>query len=567
MVEQAKDNLESDRSSAKLFEVATPELYRQNAFRVLGLPVSATMRDIKRKQAKLKMREKLGINSTTEQGRYLQLKPPPDEGDIAKAMQRLQDPETRLLDELFWFWPHDLSLAEDEGLKLLAENKVNDALALWTKYETEGTSEKVSTHNLAVLYHASALDLEHKVANGSLNEKQMEIYRRCWKGAYKRWERLLYDESFWSRLAARIRMLNDPRLTTGSTHRIQNSLPKALLLINARLALQAAEKGKKQDVQRHIMLMQKSGFDQVLVNEALRDAVSNIRQRIKVICDPAESKANKNPEQADKIARRMLKDVKFLLSIIDQLLPEGDLTRGVVHDEIAIKALQCQTVYVSKTEDWKRFLEGLESILPLASSKTILSRIEDNIEIAKKLIKVKMCFFCERNMGDDSAVIKVAMHGNIQKQHTGYNQIRTTWQHCEIRVPRCSECKSNHAKILRWKIIMGLTGFFIPPLPLVVGGVSVGMSVGQKINGFKANLWKTLMGIFGAIIALLLGILVSFFMPFLLLGGVFLGVYVGRKIGESKVKYEIKPTGNKNKYFLVQERKAQGWSFGSRPVQ
>ena len=533
MVEHVQDNLESDRSSVKLFEAVTPELYRQNAFRVLGLPVGATMRDIKRRQAKLKMRERLGVNSTSDKGGYLPLKPPPDEDDIAKAIQRLQDPETRLLDELFWFWPRELGSSEDDGLKLLAENKVNDALSLWAKYEEHGTTDRVSTHNIAVLYHALALDLEHKATSGSLNERQIEVYRRCWKGAYKRWAKLLYDEGFWSRLAARIRMLNDPRLTTGSAHRIQNSLPKALLLINARLALQAAEKGKKQGVQRHIMLMQKSSFDQVLINEALRDALSNIRQRIKMICAPVESKANENPERADKVARQLLKDAKPLLSIIDQLLPEEDLTRAGAHDEVAVKALQCQSVYVSKTEDWKRFLEQLENILPLAASKNILSRIEENIEIAKKLIKIKMCFFCEQDQGDDNAAIEVAMYGNVMRIPTGWNQIRITWQHTKVKVPRCSECKSYHDMMRNWVIFFGMAGGII--------GVLLGL---------PTIVWDPPCFI-------------------LLLPAAFatIGALVGRAIAHQKVPYEIRLLRDKKEFHLVKELKSQGWEFGERPPQ
>jgi len=528
MVEQIKDNLESDRSSIKLFEVAKPELYRRNAFRVLGLPVGATMRDIKRRQTKLKMREKLGVNSTAEKGGYLPLKPPPDKDDIAKAMQCLQDPETRLLDELSWFWPQDLGSSEDDGLKLLANNKLNDALALWVKCEAQGTSNKVSTHNLAVLYHALALDLEHKARSRPLNEKQMEAYRRCWKGAYKRWAKLLYDEGFWSRLAARIRILNDPRLTTGSAHRIQNSLPKALLLINAKIALQAAENGKKQDVQRHIMLMQKSGFEQVLVNEALRDALSNIRQRIKMICAPAESKANENPEQADKIALQLLKDAKPLLSVVDQLLPAEDLTRSSAHDEVALKALQCQTVYVSKTEDWKGFLEQLENILPLAASKTILSRIEENIEIAKKLIKIKMCFFCEQDQGDDDAAIEVAMYGNVMRIPTGRNQIRITWQHTKVKVLRCSERKSYHDMMGNWS-----------------GGLCVLAGI-IGIAGFWVH-W--LVGLICIIVCACVG------------------AGIGQSIAKSKVPYEIKPESDKKSFHLIKELKSKGWEFGERPPQ
>ena len=42
----------------KLLEIATPQLYRQNAFRALSLPVDVTMRDVKRQKTKLDMMRK-----------------------------------------------------------------------------------------------------------------------------------------------------------------------------------------------------------------------------------------------------------------------------------------------------------------------------------------------------------------------------------------------------------------------------------------------------------------------------------------------------------------------------
>lgn len=528
MVEQSQNNLESDRNSAKLFEIAYPGLYRQNAFRVLELTVDATMSDIKRKQTLLKMKDKLGVNSTIKKAGYLSLDPPPKKEDVTRAMHRLQDPEIRLLDELFWFWPHDLNSNDDHGLKLLSENKVNDALKLWTKYETQGSSEKVSTHNLAVLYHALALDLEHKATSGSLSKKQLDVCGRCWKGAYKRWTRLLHDESFWSRLAARIRMLNDPRLTTGSAHRIQNSLPKALLFINARLALKAAERGQTHEVQRHIELMEKSGFEQHLVNETLREAISNIRQRIKMICTSAESKANDNPEQGDKIAKQLLNESKPLLSIIDQLLPEDDVARGSIHDELVLKILQCETFFLNKTNNWKVFLDALSDVVELAVSKSARSRIEQNIDVAQKMMQSTMCFFCERGPGDDKSSIEVAMYGEVQRIPIGYNQIRTTWRHGKIKVPRCSECKSNHDMINGWAGGVGALGFFIGCI------------------GFFIN-WVA--GLICAVVCLCVG------------------AGIGYSIGKSKVPYKIKMTSQQNNFYLIKEQLSKGWQFGDRPAQ
>lgn len=48
---------------SRLLEIAVPEIYEQNAFRVLGLTVDGSMRDVRRKQKKLERSERLGLKS------------------------------------------------------------------------------------------------------------------------------------------------------------------------------------------------------------------------------------------------------------------------------------------------------------------------------------------------------------------------------------------------------------------------------------------------------------------------------------------------------------------------
>ena len=61
-----------------LRDVATPQLYRANAFRVLGLSVTVDGAEMIRQQQKLKMLEKLGGAATQNHSGALPLKPPPD---------------------------------------------------------------------------------------------------------------------------------------------------------------------------------------------------------------------------------------------------------------------------------------------------------------------------------------------------------------------------------------------------------------------------------------------------------------------------------------------------------
>ena len=78
------------------------------------------------------------------------------------------------------------------------------------------------------------------------------------------------NEAFWSRLTARIQVLDDPRLTSRDVApSVRESLHLALLLINAQLALRAAQVGNHADARRQLAVIRDSGFDKKIIDEAL----------------------------------------------------------------------------------------------------------------------------------------------------------------------------------------------------------------------------------------------------------------------------------------------------------
>jgi formylglycine-generating enzyme required for sulfatase activity len=367
-----------------LLEAARPDLYRTNAFRVAGLSVDATARDISRQVEKLKLMEKLG-GGTSQVAGLLALDPAPDADAIREAMQRLRDPERRLVDEFFWFWPHQLGQSQtDEALTALGRGDAKAAADIWVKQESAQSDSNISMHNLAVLQHTTALDLEHIASSRPLSGEQKKERDQYWQKAFKRWKTLLEHEGFWSRLTARIRELDDPRLTTGTVRRVRASLPLALLSINAELAVRAAECGDTAEAQQHVRIMRASGFASDVADGALHRAVAPVRERIKVLCKTAEQEADADPVHADQVTRRLIEQTRPLLAVLDCVLPQGNPTRDGAHDEVALRVLACQIPFGNKTENWKVSLELVELALPIAASESARQRIRENIEIVRK---------------------------------------------------------------------------------------------------------------------------------------------------------------------------------------
>lgn len=379
-----------------LLDAAGPEIFRANAFRVTGLPVDATARDISRQADKLRMIQKFGGGmrhlkmmenlggGIRQSGWLLPLDPPAEDDAMRDSLQRLRDPERRFIDEFFWFWPQSAGHSEDDqALTILGRGDIKAAADMWTRQAAQNADDNISAHNLAVLSHALALDMELLAQTGPLPDHQKTELVSRWEEAFKRWKAVLEQDGFWNRVTARIQELADPRLTAETTRRMRKSLTLALVLINAQLAVRAAERGDAGEVNRQLRLMRGSGFGQSVYDKAVRRVSEPIRERIYNLCKMAEREAEADPDSADQVALRLLDHTQSMLAAMDCLVTEGNPTRDGAHDEVALRVLGCLISFANQTGNWKVALDILQKALPIAARETARAKIEENIKILK----------------------------------------------------------------------------------------------------------------------------------------------------------------------------------------
>ncbi len=539
-----------------LLESATPELYRRNAFRVLELPVEATMRDVSRREKRLAMAQKLGVGIDRNTMRLLPLSPPPDVEAIRGAKRRLADPMTRIVEDRFGCGPPELGGSDDGGLRLLSENRPTEALATWLKAESDGADHEATSHNLALLYHLVALDLEHKAATRRLTESKAETCATCWNRAYRRWQMLVQDESFWQRFADRLVALDDPRLTREAATTIRDSLPRALLMINARLAVRYAEMyvGAEDEqaaaahcaaAKRHRDLMAKSGFDARLVQRTLKQALGHKRERVKMICDQVKSATMAEPDQADRLIRNLIRESQPQLRVLELLLEEGDPTRDGAMDEVASIARNCITVYANETEDWNTCVDLLETTLPLAASPSLRERIAEDLETVGRIRSASTCFFCEDNQAEESAQFDAPMYGNVNETYTGTGR-NVSYSRISVPIPRCQECKARHDCIGTYSLY----------------GAGIGLISGIII--YVGILWAQNPRLFSRPPEgdTLLGMVLGFFVV-VASAGIMARIFGW--IGEQTLPESLRPSLNQMDYLPIQKLLSEGWKLGKGP--
>jgi len=552
-----------------LSEVARPELYRTNAFRLLGLPVTATSLDIRRQLNKHQMMQDYG-GGVPPARQPLPLMPSPEGEEVRKASHHLGDSQRRLLDELFWFWPLDRERGgKDPALEALARGDIATAYSEWTVQSGSGYEAGIAMHNRAVLQHALALDFESRLTWGDVPEDAYVNCAAVWHEAFRCWSDLLQREDFWSSLTDRVREFDDARLTTGSVRRIRDSLPSALLAINAQLAVEAAEYGSDKEVGRQLNIMRESGFSQEAVDGALRGAMEPISKRLKIMSAKAKEDAVKDRAKANEAARWLMEHSWPVLVVVDLIFGETNATREHLHDDIADNVLDCIVSFGKETKNWTEARDLICLLRPFAIGREICRRIEQNLEAVENNVGDSVCWFCGTNPGEEQHSFEFKMYGDVQRIPT-HRGTRITWRHSTITVPRCAQCARKHRRakvqLSRMNALLGL-----------VAGVTVGAIWEPSAAGYAASVLGTWFGDAWAsfsrvgfsdwIRAAMNGFpysKVDLFLWFAMFGGG-LGLAYGLSRGHFVAPAGIRPVSAKDDFPRIKELQKEAWKFGSEP--
>lgn len=367
-----------------LFEAATPEIFRNNAFRITGLNIDATPREISKRASELKMMAELGDVAGVDANCFALN---PTEDQIKTALERLKDPQKRIIDEFFWFWPITEKSSDDDALSLIKAGKHDDALNVWwnarRKKETRATYLSAK-HNIAVMMHMIALDWETGFhLKDELSEKHIGTLKDYWKDAFKIWESLVPNDELWSLVKKRVAQIDDPRLTTGFIRGFRNSLPEAFDKINGELAVKLARIGKQEAAKWHVDFMRETnqGLDDVDKTSEL--VLTPAREEIKHLIRTACVAGEKSTEKSDAAAIELLDKSRPLLSLFDMFFSEGGYSKNDIFDEVAQAYLNLLIQYANLTGKHERASELLKNILPHAKDIGLREKIEASINIGR----------------------------------------------------------------------------------------------------------------------------------------------------------------------------------------
>jgi len=378
------------RTSAEclpLLDAANLNIYRENLFRITGLPVDATAKEIARHADKLKQMEELGYGEQANTAAFA-LDPPPTVDQIREAMQRLKEPERRLIDEFFWFWPRTFGeSANDPAIQALCEGDMEKAYEIWETEESKPARGFIANHNIAVMLHLVALDWTLYQISAEVDPAKEEKIRGYWKDSFKRWEKIPSDDRLWDAVMTRIRSVDDPRLTTGFGRRFADTLPAALDKINAEAGLKFAEQGRLEWARTHVQFMHEThqGLDNVAKTAEM--VLAPLRKRVTQHIKTARETTKKDPKKGGEAAKLLVDECGRLHFLYELFHAKDAHQKTELFDEVAAASVDCVVAYQQATSDNRLFVEVLRATMSLATAVDVRERIKTNLAIGEENIR------------------------------------------------------------------------------------------------------------------------------------------------------------------------------------
>ncbi len=416
------------------------DLYRRNAFRMLGLSTEASFRAIKRREQKFNTAIEMGESDAVAQlivGTFMGL---PDEPAVRLSSSRLGDPYQRLIDELFWLRFSDDDEATVQRLHSRDPDSIVDLLTAWETVE-ESADENAAlqaTHNLAVFYHMLAIEIEHKIEaerNGAKSvaarlKALQSISGYCWAVALPRWRAVLSADATWKWLHERAPKIDKRRLTREDVEAIRREAESAVLGILVNFMIPAANRGWNEEVERLRLIARKAGFDDKLLAATARDIVGARIDEIVAQITASVTRMEAEKAAAKAITSQLIEELEPKIKAFRLVLDKNDTRLVALEDSFSTAANKGQIIQWNENHDDEFSLNVLRRIKPYVHSPQLTARIDEDIENT-------LCFFCKEGARRKSSACEVKMWRitNVEPLFGRYG-LST----CSIQVPRCEVC-------------------------------------------------------------------------------------------------------------------------------
>jgi hypothetical protein len=342
----------------------------ENPFRILGLPITSSQRDIVKRVSDLEIFVQMGKTKEYDHD-FPQLSVLSRTLDtIEQASKLIEGDEARLLYSLFWFWKK--TNVDDLALDVLKDGNWEKALALWEKAIGENAiSDKTCSHfkNASLLHFIMSL----KKTDNIVDHVSQGIKHFCGFIDSK------YLSGYFKEVIEDIRTVESAKIITSSLDKIHDIASEYLDKENGISSKDylSAFKGFSQNIRHHI--------NDKVINRPIAFIESEIEKCSKIRKD--------NYAKAINAGKDLFVKTKENVGLLNSILSVDDIQYQMTLDNLAEELLSCAIDYGNKSDDSfseEDSIELAKNALTVAKGDVKKDRINKNISTLERLIKDKL---------------------------------------------------------------------------------------------------------------------------------------------------------------------------------
>ena len=328
----------------------------ENPFRILGLPITATGRQISKRVDDLSLFCEMGKEKLypTDFSILSPVTRTPD--SIQRAASQLELADSRLFHSSFWFHSHNS--IDELVLELLADGNIIKAKELWSKAVGGNVSAKNShnARNLSLLIMSTSMG--QKGLNGRLLIRGSEQFVNSYAWCFPVLEEVMSDPS---------RKVNASGVLTKFADKVYGVLQRANIDIPSELEKTFIEAFSGAD----------DSVDSYVKNMFVAAPIRNIEKSVEQCVD------SRNDGKSMTAAKKLYASVKEKLEKLECILGPQDLHYQLAADKVSAELILCSTAHFNKmfeTDDTSLPFDDAEKISKWAKLVAASQAQKDQVE-------------------------------------------------------------------------------------------------------------------------------------------------------------------------------------------
>lgn len=345
------------------------EIIYNNPYRILGLPVTATEREIRKRIEDLRIFSEMGkeISYDTDLPFLSDIKRTPE--IIRESANQIERPESRVFYSLFWFWIK--SPVDEFVFDILKEGKVEKAIELWEKALN---GEEVNNDNYSILRNLSVLYM------ATSNDNKIFLENYFSRGIELSGKLFTSDD-----------IKNYSYLIVGNKYKI-NKRKVQKGFIDEIITFTQNFLDKSDGISTSAFISYCQSFPEETYQYIVERYTSKVIRNIESEIDNTKRQRLKMPLNCYQYGTRLNHNTKVGIEYLKTILPQSDYQFEAIADKIAEEILRCSIDLFSASSD-SNYNAAIES-LPLtkiaaeiAIGERVKQEIKKDLLFTENLIK------------------------------------------------------------------------------------------------------------------------------------------------------------------------------------